>query len=165
VRHIQSGPEVGKLAGGTPQRGYRRPGVTALAVVGDWMGSLYTVSGRRWDMFLFFDHDGRYERTVRMEPDHERRDAGRWEYDEAERVLRLMSDTPDDSDRMSGGWRVLSVATCEESNVLLVLREVVLASRNLPIVLSRVHCNGRAYGTGWQQRHAELDAAADGGGR
>jgi hypothetical protein len=124
-------------------------------VVGVWMGSLYSAAGRRWDLVLFLDHDGRYERTIRMEPDYERRDAGRWEYAEADRVLRLVSDTPDDSDRSSGGWQVLSVATCEESNVLLVLREVVLASRNLPVVLSRVHCNGRGYGTGWQQRLAE----------
>lgn len=50
---------------------------------------------------------------------------------------------------------MLSVATCEETNVLLVLREVILASRNLPIVLSRVHCNGRAYGTDWQRRQVE----------
>ena len=124
-------------------------------MIGDWMGSLYTVAGRRWDLFLFLDYDGRYERTIRLEPDHQRRDTGRWEYVEADRVLRLVSDTPDDSDRMSGGWAVLSVTTCEGSNVLLVLREIILAGRNLPIVLSRVHCNGRGYGTDWQQRHAE----------
>lgn len=74
-------------------------------MVGDWMGSLYTVAGRRWDLFLFLDHDGRYERTVRLEPDYERRDTGRWEYAEAESVLKLVSDTPEDADRMSGGWR------------------------------------------------------------
>ena len=133
-------------------------------VVGDWKGSLYSTGGRRWDLFLFLDHDGRYERTVHMEPDFERRDVGHWEYDEAARTLRLASDTPDSSDRMSGGWSVLSVSGCEDSNVLLVLREIVLASRNLPVVLSRVHCNGRGYGTGWEQRHAEPGAAADGGG-
>ena len=89
-----------------------------------------------------------------MEPDHERRDAGRWEYDEANRVLRLVSDTPDESDRMSGGWSVHSESGCEDSNVLLVLRKIVLAGRNLPIALSRVHCNGRAYDTNWEQQLA-----------
>jgi hypothetical protein len=74
-------------------------------VVGDWMGSLYTTGGRRWGLFLFLDHDGRYERTVCVEPDYEKRDAGRWEYDESERVLRLISDTPDEADRRSGGGR------------------------------------------------------------
>jgi hypothetical protein len=125
------------------------------------MGSLYTSGGRRWDLSLLLGYDGRYERTVRLEPDFERRDTGRWEYDEAQRVLRLASDTPDEADRMSGGWAVLTVSGCEESNVLLVLREIVLAGRNLPIVLSRVHCNGRGYGTGWEQRHAGQNNAAD----
>ena len=97
---------------------------------GDWMGSLYSTSGRRWDMFLFLDHDGRFERTVRMEPDYERRDVGRWEYDEAERTLRLVSDTPDDSDRMSGGWSVLSVTTCEDSNVILNHRARFSCTKN-----------------------------------
>jgi hypothetical protein len=116
------------------------------------MGSLYDAGGRRWDHHLFLDHDGRYERTVRRGPDYERRDAGRWEYREAEGVLRLEPDTRDDSDRMSGEWWVLSVSTCEDSNVLLVLREAVLASRNLPILFYRVHCHGRGYGTGWEER-------------
>lgn len=133
-------------------------------MIGDWMGSMYSVGGRRWDLLLFLDHDGRYERTVRMEPDYARRDVGRWEYDETLRTLRLFSDTPDDWDRQSGGWSVLSVSTCEDSNVLLVLREIVLASRNLPILLSRVHCNGRGYGTNWEQRLAEQGVASDCGG-
>jgi hypothetical protein len=118
------------------------------------MGSLYDVGGRRLDYHLFLDHDGRYERIVRREPDFERKDAGRWEYQEAQEVLRLKSDTPDECGQTSTRWRVLSVHTCEDSNVLLVLREVVLASRNLPILFYRVHGSGRAYGTDWQERLA-----------
>jgi hypothetical protein len=132
-------------------------------VVGDWMGSQYDVGGRRSDVRLFLDHDGRYERTVRREPNHERKDTGRWFYDEAENVLRLESDTPDEMDRNSSSWWVLSVRTCEDSNCILVLRWVALASRNQPFLLYRVHCDGRGYGTGWEQRHAEQVAAADGG--
>ena len=127
-------------------------------MIGDWMGSLYDISGRRHDCFLFLDHDGRYVRTVRREPEFERRDTGRWEFDDDERTLRLISDTPEDPnswERISSSWRVLSVTGCEESNVMLVLREAVLASRNLPIVLYRVHCNHRGDGTGWEERHAE----------
>ena len=133
-------------------------------MVGDWMGSLYGVGGRRWDLFLFLDHDGRYERTERVEADTEQRDAGRWEYDEEHRLLRLTPDTPDESGRQTVDWWVLSVTTCEESNVLLVLRRAVLASRNLPVVLSRVHCNGRGYGTDWERRLSERqhEAGADG---
>jgi hypothetical protein len=140
-------------------------------VIGDWMGSLYDISGRRHDCFLFLDHDGRYERTVRREPGFERRDTGRWELDDDEHTLRLTSDTPEDPnswERISSSWRVLSVTGCEESNVMLVLREAVLASRNLPIILYRVHCNHRGYGTGWEERHAEelaRQASASGEGR
>jgi hypothetical protein len=133
-------------------------------VVGDWMGSIYGVGGQRCDWQLFLDHDRRYERTIRQEPDYERRDTGRWEFDVAEKVLRLISDTPDENDRMSAGWWVLSVTTCEDSNVLLVLREVILASRNLPILLYRVHYNRRGYGTDWEKRLAEHDVAPDFGG-
>jgi hypothetical protein len=117
-------------------------------MVGDWMGSQYDVGGRRYDYRLFLDHDGHYERTVRRDPDCERRDSGRWFHDEADDVLRLESDTPDESDRMSSSWWVLSVHTCEDSNCILVLRQAILASRNLPVLFYRVHCDGRGYGTG-----------------
>lgn len=124
------------------------------------MGSQYDVGGRRSDYRLLLDHDGHYERTVRREPDHERRDTGRWFHDEAEGVLRLESDTPDETDRMSSSWWVLSVRTCEDSNCILVLRWVALASRNLPVLLYRVHCDGRGYGTDWEQRLAAANSSS-----
>ncbi len=131
-----------------------------VSCIGDWMGSLYDSGGRRWDYHLFLDHGGRYERTIRREPDFERADCGRWEYQEQGQVLRLESDTRKFGARTAGDWWVLSVHTCEDSNVLLVLREAVLSSRNLPILFYRVHSGGRAYGTDWQQP-AEPGAAAD----
>jgi hypothetical protein len=79
------------------------------------------------------------------------RDNGRWEYGEAENVLHLKPESPDDSNREFRAWRVLSVNGCEESNVLLVLRQAILASRNLPILFYRVHCNDRGYGIGWRK--------------
>lgn len=133
-------------------------------MIGDWMGSQYDIEGRRIDYRLFLDHDGRYERTVHHDPDYERRETGRWFHDIADGVLRLESDTPDESGRTSASWWVLSIRTCEESNCILVLRWAALASRNLPVLFYRVHCDGRGYGTDWQQRHAEPNAAADRGG-
>jgi hypothetical protein len=121
------------------------------AVVGDWMGSIYDVGGRRWDFHLFLDHNGRYERTVRGEPGLEIRDSGTWEHREAENLLQLEPDAPDESNKDFRLWRVLAVKGCEDSNVLLVLRQAILASRNLPIIFYRVHCNDRAYGTGWRR--------------
>src|SRR5438094_5606704 len=135
-----------------PSRGFIRGG---NSLIGDWMGSQYDVGGRRWDSHLFLDHDGRYDRVIRREPDYERRDTGRWSYNEAENLLLLEYDSPDEFERASEGWWVLAVKGCEDSNVLLVLRAAILASRNLPIVFYRVHCNERAYGTNWQPRLAE----------
>ena len=131
--------------------------------VGDWMGSLYDTGGRRWDYHLFLDHDGHYERTVRRDPEFERIDHGQWTFQEGDRTLRLEPDAPQFGARLTGNWWVLSVHTCEDSNVLLVLREAILASRNLPILFYRVHSGGRAYGTGWQ-KDAEQSAPADGEG-
>jgi hypothetical protein len=89
---------------------------------------------------------------VRREPDYECRDAGRWEYHEAENVLQLQSEMADESGPKYRGWWVLSVTTCEDANVLLVLGAAILASRTLPILFYRIHRNGRGYGTGWEER-------------
>lgn len=124
------------------------------------MGSQYDVGGRRYDYRLFIDLDGHYERTVRRDPDYERRDTGRWFLDEAEGLLRLESDAPDETDLVSSSWRVLSVRTCDDSNCILVLQWAALASRNLPVLFYRVHRDGRGYGTRWEQRLAEQDSAA-----
>jgi hypothetical protein len=118
------------------------------------MASTYDVSGRRWDFHFFLDHDGRYARKVRREPDFELRDNGKWECHEAENLLQLEPEMPGDSNKEFSGWRVLSINGCEESNVLLILREAILASRNLPILFYRVHCSNRGYGTGWKKNLA-----------
>ncbi len=127
-------------------------------MVGDWKASIYSTGGHRYDYHLFLDHNGRYERVVRGDPDNERRDSGHWgiEGEVGGQVITLDSDTPDELGRTTVRWRVLAVTTCEDSNVLLVLREIILASRNLPILFYRVHDGGRGYGTGWQ-----IDSVAD----
>lgn len=124
-------------------------------MIGDWMGSLYDTRGQRFDYRLFLDHDGSFEQTVRREPDYEKRIKGRWFHDEAQGVLRLESDAPAESEEKTAQWWVLSVRTCEDSNCILVLRLMILGSRNLPVLLYRVHCDDRGYGTNWKQK---LDA-------
>lgn len=119
------------------------------------MSSEYDIGGRRYDVHMFLDHDGCYERSVRRDPDYELLDSGRWKFQEADTVLLLMSD---DSSRKPSRWSVLSVATCETSNILLVLRPVILGSRILPVLLYRVHLNGRGYGTDWEKRLAAHQA-------
>lgn len=118
-------------------------------MIGDWMGTYYPTTGQRCDIRLFLDHDGRYEWKSRFDNNQERREFGRWTTEEGETVISLQPDSTDDRPRR---WRVLSVTTCEESNILLVLRPIVLATPKLPILFYRVHCDGRGYGTGWQER-------------
>ena len=111
--------------------------------VGDWMGSAYTAGGRRIDYRLFLEPNGTFERSTCQEPDAERVDRGRWDHKEGEEVMRLESELPDEFDRISSDYWVLSVTTCEDSNCLMVLRWVALASRNLPILFYRVHLENR----------------------
>jgi hypothetical protein len=112
---------------------------------GDWMASSYGPSGKRYDYHLFLNIDGTYERRVRREPDFERADRGRWFHKEGDDTLRMESENPDDQDRISSTWWVLSVKTCEDSNCLMVLQWAALASRNLPILFYRVYLAGRWY--------------------
>ena len=111
--------------------------------IGDWMASAYSVGGKRYDFRLFLNPDGTYERVVRCQPDYERVDRGRWHHKEGDETMRLESETPDDHDRISSRWWVLSVKNCEDSNCVMVLRWSALASRNLPILFYRVHLPGR----------------------
>jgi hypothetical protein len=110
--------------------------------VGDWAASAYTTGGKRYDYRLFLKPDGTYERTFRQD-NRERVDRGHWYHKEEDATLRLESETPDDQDRISNLWWVLSVETCEDSNCLMVLRSSGLASRNLPILFYRIHLPGR----------------------
>jgi hypothetical protein len=112
---------------------------------GDWMASAYGPDGKRCDYHLFLNIDGTFQRMQRREPDFELVDHGRWYHKDGDGTMRLESDTPDDIGWNSSEWWVLSVKTCEDSNCLMVLRRVALASRNLPILFYRVHLPGRWY--------------------
>jgi len=105
-------------------------------MMGDWMGSNYGSSGKRYDIQFRIDPNGRYLWAVRCENDQERSETGRWTTEQNDAVLKLQPDSVADRPRL---WRVLTVSTCEDANTLLVLREVAFESRNLPILFYRVH--------------------------
>jgi hypothetical protein len=112
---------------------------------GKWMASAYTTGGDRVDYSLHLDPDGTYQRHIFHEGRGERTDQGRWHHERwcqngtSDETLTLKSDTPDEGDRMSSTWHLLSVTRCEDSNCLMVVRWAALASRNLPILFYRVH--------------------------
>jgi hypothetical protein len=104
-------------------------------LVGDWMATIYGVAGQRADWFLSLRPSGEFHRSVRWEGG-ERVDRGSWFHDEEARVLRLESE---EGGEPTTNWAILEIRGLEGANTLLLLREVVLASRNLPLLFSRVH--------------------------
>ncbi len=108
-------------------------------MIGDWMASDYDARGNRRDLLLSLQPDGRYQWTVRSEPSWEQSVVGRWESAEADPRIWFYPAKTGDTEIGATIWQVLSVNTCEDSNCLLVLREVRFAGRNLPVCFYRVH--------------------------
>ena len=107
------------------------------AIRGDWMGAFYWMGGERTEWTLHISDSGRYQRMLVRDghdPEHE---SGAWTFDADQDVLTFAPD----GDAESHAWSVQDVTRCERANTLLVLRRSILASRNLPIVLYRVHHN------------------------
>ncbi len=111
-------------------------------LVGEWMASTYSIGGVRWDHALCLSPDGTYQRTIGRQPSASSMDRGTWEHDKAENVLRLMPNRSGGSDQSSLWW-ILNIAGWEGVNTILILREAILASRNLPILFYRVYPDTR----------------------
>ncbi len=107
------------------------------AIKGDWVGSIFDAGGRRFDWVLSLSDEGSYRRqvTTSMELKSEN---GKWLFDETTEILSL---SPEEGAGTKSEWWVLDVTKCERANTMLVLRECILGSRNLPILLYRVHNN------------------------
>ena len=111
------------------------------AIRGDWNGAFYWMGGERTEWILHISDSGHYKRVLvrdGVEPEHEpEHESGTWVYDSEQDVLTFDPNGEGDSH----AWAVQDVTRCERVNTLLVLRRSILASRNLPIVLYRVHHN------------------------
>ena len=104
------------------------------ALRGDWMGSSYRMGGDRSDWHLRLRDDGTFASTVADSSGKTMTDGGKWQTEENERVLVLVSDNGSES-----RWVIRDIAGMEGVNTLLILRLLILGSRNLPIMLYRVH--------------------------
>ncbi len=101
-------------------------------VIGDWKGTIYRIGGERIDWQLSLWRSGDY---VRLLSSHTaERESGKWELIEDGSVLSLTTESGENS-----RWAIRDVTGCEMATTLLVLRWVGLGSRNLPILLYRVH--------------------------
>jgi hypothetical protein len=104
------------------------------SVVGDWKGSLYSIRGQRFDWQLSLWRNGSYCRRVTGAGSQEINETGTWEVTEDGDVLVFNR-----KDGHSSRWRMHDLTSLERARTLLVLRHVALASRNLPILLYRIH--------------------------
>ena len=104
------------------------------ALVGDWMGSSYWLGGERTEWTLSIRKDQTYHRTL-DDSQETKTETGKWSYDPNQDILEF---APVGTGEATQYW-VLDVETCARASTLLVLRWVALASRNLPILLYRVH--------------------------
>jgi len=103
-------------------------------IAGNWIGPLFGPHGVRLEWKLSLSTDGTYVRTIAEGSDDPRADAGLWLWDVDSNVITLQA-----TDGETSSWSVLDVTSCERANTLLVLRRIAVASRNLPIILYRVH--------------------------
>ena len=110
-------------------------------VTGNWAASTYSSKGDRMDHLLSLSSSGSFRWTREWNRDAgQRRDerAGAWTHDAEQDVLRLTSTAPgDDSETVL--WSIHYISGCEDSNLILALRWLAIASRNLPIYFQRVH--------------------------
>jgi hypothetical protein len=107
-------------------------------LIGEWMASAYAIGGKRWDYALSLRADGTYQRTTEQQPGVSLIERGRWEHHRPDKVLRLIPDVGETNEKDSLWW-ILDLLGWEGVNTILILREVMLASRNLPILFYRVH--------------------------
>jgi hypothetical protein len=105
-------------------------------IAGNWMGTLYGANGQRYDWALALNTDGSY-RSV----DDGGAQQGRWTHSvntDAPDTLDLRQDNAAPGSETERYW-IHDIIGWERVNTLLILRRVAVASRNLPVVLYRVH--------------------------
>ena len=107
-------------------------------VEGDWVASTYSTKGQRTDHALVLSGNGSFSwsRTSPGGSDH--RIAGTWEYNPAEELINLQHMDADGQPAVSL-WAIQHVSGFEESNAILVLRWLAIATLNLPILFTRIH--------------------------
>lgn len=113
-------------------------------VPGLWRGSIYGPTGRRSDIVLELRADGHFKQATFQNGAIIEKLTGLWRYSAEARLVREPGDEPGilylDSEKADvRRHSVLTISNCEDSNCMLILRRVILASRNLPTVYYRSH--------------------------
>jgi hypothetical protein len=93
------------------------------SLIGDWKGTIYGISGDRWDWQLSLYRNGSYSRKLLSEKLPEKNVAEEGSWDANDSVLTL---TPIEGE--PSRWVIHDVTGCERANTLLVLRPLMLGS-------------------------------------
>jgi hypothetical protein len=106
-------------------------------VTGHWAASSYDSKGGRSDHLLSLSLGGTFEWNTSRHDGTKRSSSGTWSHGPDEDVLIFRPTGGDDREVVL--YKISYVSGCEDSNVILVLRWLALASRNLPILFTRIH--------------------------
>lgn len=121
-----------------------------IYVPGLWYGTIYGHNGDRFDEMINLRTDGTFRRAL-VRSGQRSLSTGSWRYASKPESLSCHEDelgvlyldtldpVPDLNKSGQSRWTTHVVSGCENSNCMLVLRHLVLASRNLPIVFYRSH--------------------------
>jgi hypothetical protein len=106
---------------------------------GYWAASAYSTGGVRYDYVLSLQDNGEFSESITSERSPPSLITGSWRHEPGD-VLSFSFQQ--DGDQKTKRWSILYVTGCETSNCILVLRELILASRNLPLMFARIHPPG-----------------------
>jgi hypothetical protein len=121
---------------GAPQTGSSGAGLVDSEVAGCWVATTYRWDGDRMDHTLLLRPEQRFEWLVREQRDGkilERKDWGTWIHERVALLLHFKSENTE-SEYREFTWCILGF-----TGTTLLLRWLVRASRNLPVLFYRIH--------------------------
>ena len=103
--------------------------------IGEWRATQFTFSGKRLDHEPGLSRLGNYRWLTRFSELQPTSHSGVFRQDRIQDRL-VFEPTETSTPRL---WKIHRLPGFDDANTIMILREVALASRNLPAFLSRVH--------------------------
>jgi len=100
-------------------------------ITGFWIGSEYGFKGERWDYAFDLLDDGKYNRRIRTKEEAWKIEEGTWNYDGS------IHFKPTGNPIGPTGYSTYLINRFEDCRSILVIRPIIFATPNLPIILYR----------------------------
>lgn len=101
-------------------------------IAGFWIGSNYGIKGDRRDYAFDLLSDGNYVRRIRVQEKEWKIEEGQWHYDGG-----TLHFDPKSEPIAPTGYSTYLIPSFEDSRSILVIRPLIFATPNLPIILYR----------------------------